>query len=160
LLSINAEAQQKSSNNQKKTGKNKQQMNTNQEQTIPPIRTLEELAYFQSAIEQAIARGTVRVTVGVRDFQAQEDLLRQLAPFQIHLIEKFIAVPYVALEVNAASLIYMRDSPLVLNVRADRLVRPASSPVRTPEELAYFQQLIEQALNSPNGLVRQIAPLK
>lgn len=148
LLSVNIEAQQKSSNNQKELRKNRQQMNTNQEQTTPPVRTPEELAYFQNAIEQAMARGIVRVTVGVRDFQAQEELLRQLTPFQVRLIEKFTVVPYVALEVNVAALIYMRDSELVLNVRADRLVRLASNASRTPEELAHFQTLINRAAAS------------
>lgn len=161
LLSINAEAQQKSSNNQKKTGKNRQRMNTNQEQTTPPpVRTPEQLAVIQRLIGEATRNGTVRFTVGVRDFEVIK-LLEQLKPFQVEVLY-FLGTTnaYVVLKANAAALIFMRDSNLVENVTEDMLLHTSTTrpPVRTPEELAYFQTLIETATR--NGTVRAIVGVR
>lgn len=161
LLSINAEAQQKSSNNQKKTGKNRQRMNINQEQTTPPpVRTPEQLAIIQRLIGEATRNGTVRFTVGVRDFEVIK-LLEQLKPFQVEVLY-FLGTTnaYVVLKANAAALIFMRDSNLVENVAEDMLLHTSTTgpPVRTPEELAYFQTLIETATR--NGTVRAIVGVR
>lgn len=170
LLSVSSNAQQKSSENnkkkkttQKRTNENLQQMHNDQEQKNPPVRPPEELAYFQQLIEDATRNGIVRASVVVRDFPgAQDQLLRELAPFQVSLVTRFQTVPSLTLDVNAAALIYMRDSDLVVNVRPNLIGYPASgqtnNPIRSPEQLALFQRLSEQAQN--NGLVRVIIELR
>jgi hypothetical protein len=115
--------------------------------TTPPIRTPEELAYFQKAIETAQRNGTVRVIVGLnvsftpegyltpeqRAAQraaislAQDELLRQLVPYQASLITRFELVPYITLDADATALIFMRDSELVLNVRENGVAYPTKS---------------------------------
>jgi len=128
--------------------------------TKPPVRTPEELAYFQTLIETATRNGTVRAIVGVRDFSAQDELLRQLAPFQVGLVTKYEIVPFVTLDVNPAALIFMRDSELVLNVRPNRIGYPTSdqAPARSPEQTATFQRLTAQA--TTDGEKRVIVQLR
>lgn len=145
LLSVNIEAQQKSSNNQKELRKNRQRIKTNQKQTDTPVRTPEQLAVFQRLIEQAMRNGTVRFTVGVRDF-AVIKLLEQLKPFQVEVLY-FLGTTnaYIVLRANVAALIFMRDSNLVENVAEDMLLHTSTTgpPLRTSQQLAVFQRLNE-----------------
>lgn len=164
LFSTDAVAQQKSLDNPETTVINTSQTKNNQVNTPPPIRTPEELAYFQKAIEaaQMSSTGMVRVIVGVTSpdgifIISQDELLQQLTPFQVRLLARYVSVPYLALEANITALVYMRDSPLVLNVRLDSVAYPSVLPERSPEETAYLYGLIQKA--QANGKVRVIVRL-
>lgn len=169
LLSVSSNAQQKSSDNnkkkkrtQKKTGENLQRMNTNQEQTNAPIRSEQQLEIIQLLIEQARTHGSATAIVGLRDFSAQDEILQQLAPFQVRLRTRYHVIPFLTLEVNEAALIFLRDSPLVTSIGRNLAARTAGGqtapPARSPEQLKIFQQLGEQAAAS--GTIRVIIEVR
>ncbi len=126
-------------------------------QTEPPPRSPQQAAVFQKLIERATANGTAQAITVTRNFADREELLRQLAPFQVRVIALFELYPHVGLEANAAAFIYMRDSNLVTGIQENGLAFPTLPPVRSPEELAYFQRLIARA--TANGEVRVIVGL-
>jgi subtilisin len=168
LLITSVKAQKNSSKknqkkkNQEKVNKSPQKMSGNQMLTDPPVRSPEQLAILQRLIDQARANGSVSAIIGVRDFAAQDELLRQLAPFHVEAVVKYQYIPYVAMFVDVAALTFMKESPLVTGFYEDNPRRPTTSqtsnPDRSPPMLATFQRLIEQA--AVNGLVRLIVGVR
>ena len=126
-------------------------------QNNPPVRSQEQLETIERLIEEATKYGTTRVQVGVH-YENEKELLEQLEPFDVKFEHRFggviTPVNYLVLRVNVAAIIFLRDSELAITIGGDgllqiQIVRP---PDRSPEELAFFQQLIEQAQNF--GIVR------
>ena len=101
---------------------------------------------FDSLIIKAVLGGSVRIIIGVRlDFQpegllgdaasiqlqrrsiaqAQDALMARMATFNIKSVKKFPFIPYLAMEVDAPALEYLKSSPEVINVEEDVPVPPA-----------------------------------
>ncbi len=118
-------------------------------QNNPPIRSAEELAYFQQLIEQAQSSpiGRVRAIVGLGDYVVVTEFLKQLDPFDVTLVTNY--GNFLTLDLDVAALIYLRDSEQVVNIRPNRRGYLQTDPKpRSAEELAHFQKLIEQAQTS------------
>lgn len=154
LLAITVSAQQNSSSRKKKKNQKNSdedlQMN-NPDSTNSVIRTPEELAIFERLIEQATTRGTARVIVGVRNFSDIDELLRQLAPFRVETGTRYEVIPYIAMTVDAAALLFMRESSIVVSVTVNGYNRiPTIRPTHSPEQLSILQKLTQQVALSGN----------
>jgi hypothetical protein len=168
LLITSVKAQKNSSKknqkkkNQEKVNNSPQKMSGNQTLTDPPARSPQQLEILQRLIQQARADGSVRAIIGVRDFAAQDELLRQLAPFQVTLVTRYWAVPYLTLDVNEAALIFLRDSSLVTTIGENLAGTTAGGqtapPAWSPEQLAIFQRLNQQL--TTDDTVRVIVGLR
>lgn len=127
-------------------------------QKISPARSPEQAALFQQLIARAQSRnGTVKVLVLATNSSSQEQLIQQLAQFQVQITTRYQFIPALALRANAEALIYMRDSPLVAGIEDNEILLSPTTPSRSPEQEALFQRLIQQA--AAEGPLRVIVEL-
>jgi hypothetical protein len=107
----------------------------------PYVRTAEENASIEKAIESARINGTARVIVvfdepyvpnspeyAARVKALQDELLERLIPYQITLRFRYTVIPGMALEGSEAALMVIRDSPRVKYFELDGIVTIATPP--------------------------------
>lgn len=107
---------------------------------------------FARLITKAKSKGPVRVIVGVKTAfrpegllqnaqlvqfqregiaQAQESLIAQLMGFNAHSITRFTFIPFIAMELDAAGLTFLQNSPRVSSIEED-LPRPLALAESVP----------------------------
>lgn len=128
--------------------------------TNSPNRPPDQLAVLQRLLEQARATGKVMAIIGTRDFEARNELMRQLTPLQPSNVTLYQNIPFLFAEINEATIIFLRDSPLVTSIGENLAARAASNQTvtRSSEQLDIFQRLNQQA--TANDTVRVIVGVR
>lgn len=112
----------------------------------PYVRTADENASIEKAIESARQNGKARVIVvfdepfvpnspeyAARVELLQNELLERLVPYQITLLYRYTVIPGLALEGSEAALHVIRDSPRVRYFELDGIVVITTPPQPTPK---------------------------
>jgi hypothetical protein len=109
----------------------------------PVVRTAEENASIEKALEAARRDGRARVIVVfdepfvpnspeyvARVTALQDELLERLIPYQITLRFRYTVIPGLALEGSEAALLVIRDSPRVRYIELDAVVQITLPPTK------------------------------